>query len=306
MKVLITGANGLLGTSIIQTFSNVGITCVALDRSQINWASPAQNVSLLQGYDFLLHTAANTNVEQCEEKPEACYRDNVLLTELLARACYTSSVSMVFISSTGIYGSHRVEPYHEYDTVQPTTHHHRAKWLAEGEVLKWLPDALIIRTGWLFGGEAEISKNFVARRIEEGLSVKQQMYSNQEQIGNPTFSNDVAERVLALMQNQQTGIFNCVNSGCASRFDYVKAIIEEANVGIDVLPSKSGSFNRKAKVSNNEAAQNLKMDLLGYPEMRSWQVALAGYINNNLHKWIYEQKLSKKSLVVDNRNAIRK
>ncbi len=216
----------------------------------------------------------------------------MLLTELLARACHEASVPMVFISSTGIYGSHKKEPYHEYDTVQPTTHHHRAKWLAEREVLKWLPDALVIRTGWLFGGRPETPKNFVARRIEEGLSVEHQINSNEEQIGNPTFSNDVAERLLVLIESRQTGIFNCVNSGSASRFEYVKEIIQRAGIGIDVLPSKGSSFNRKAQVSNNEAAQNLKMALYGLPEMRSWQDALAVYIGSELHQWISDQKLS--------------
>ncbi|CAM3858454.1 hypothetical protein PAHA111176_23320 [Parendozoicomonas haliclonae] len=226
--------------------------------------------------------------------PEMCYRDNVLLTELLAHACYHAHVRMVFISSTGIYGNHKAEPYHEYDSVQPTTQHHRSKWLAEGEILKWLPGALVIRTGWLFGGEPEAKKNFVARRIEEGLLANQKINSNKTQVGNPTFSNDLAERILTLLKNQQVGIMNCVNEGAVSRFDYVKQIMLMADIPIDVIPCSANSFGRQAKVSNNEAAQNLKMELLGYPAMRSWQDALREYVENDLHQWIHKKKLSRK------------
>ncbi len=293
LKVLITGINGLLGSTLATCFTRSGITCEALDRHRIDWMNPLNNTQLLQGYDLLLHTAANTNVELCEVEPEACYRDNVLLTEFLARACCEAGTRMVFISSTGIYGTYKTSPYHEYDNVQPTTHHHRAKRLAELEVQKWLPDALIIRTGWLFGGPPEVAKNFVARRIEESLTTRGSIQSNNEQMGSPTYSMDVAERVLALVNNKQSGVFNCVNSGTASRFDYVKSILQKANIDLDVFPTKASTFNRRAQVSNNEAAQNLKMDLLGYPDMRSWQTALADYITNDLNEWIKTQKLSR-------------
>ena len=93
-----------------------------------------------------------------------------------------------------------------------------------------------------------------------------------------------------LIRQQQVGIFNCVNSGAASRFDYVQLIMQMAGIPINVLPSQASSFKRKAQVSANESAQNLKLSLSGYTPMRSWQDALAEYINNDLRQWIYEQK----------------
>ena len=265
MKVLLTGANGLLGSAIRKICEHKGIICSELSRKSIKLNSPDSSVECIQGYDCVIHAAANTNVEQCELNPEECYRDNVLLTETVARACNTSQTKMVFISSTGVYGEHKTTQYHEYDRICPTTHHHYAKWLAEQEVAKWCQNALIIRTGWLFGGSVDNPKNFVTRRIEEALKSEDMLYSNQEQYGTPCYNMDVAERIIQLLCDDQAGTFNCVNGGRATRLEYVRSIISCAEVNITVKPKSSAAFNRYAKVSNNESAKNFKMDCLGIP-----------------------------------------
>ena len=279
MKILLTGASGLLGSAIDRVASQYGWRCDALARDPLTLAALHDRFS---GYDVLIHAAANTNVEQCESDPDRCYRDNWLLTEFLAQKAAQANVRMVFISSTGIYGAAKRTPYKEYDPVAPTTHHHTSKHLAEQSVLRQHPDNLVVRTGWLFGGEYANPKNFVARRLDEALNAQVAgqtlIRSNAEQRGNPCYNLDIAERILLLVQQNHCGIFNCVNEGNASRCEYVSKIMELAGVRINVVPSDAANFNRKARVSNNEMAENWKMGAQGLPAMSDWRESLLHYI----------------------------
>lgn len=227
----------------------------------------------------MVHAAANTNVERCEAEPQVCYRDNVLLTELLAAAARRCGVPMTVISSTGVYGSHLQRPYTEFDEAHPQTHHHKSKLLAERAVLSAAEANLVLRTGWLFGGEASAPKNFVARRILEARSTQDGFISsNQQQRGCPTHVDDLADRLLALLALNAQGVFNVVNEGTASRFEYVREIVERAGLNVEVRPVAAGSFNRIAPVSDNETAINWRSNELGLPPMRSWQSALTNYL----------------------------
>jgi dTDP-4-dehydrorhamnose reductase len=285
MKLLLTGAGGLLGSAVISAAAARGDACQPLARPVLGSITAAQLAQQLQGCDLLLHAAANTNVEQCETDPDACYRDNFVLTELLAQAAALAGARMLFVSSTGLYGTGSDAPYHEYDAAEPTTHHHRSKLLGEQAVLAANSANLVIRTGWLFGGTPDNPKNFVARRIDEARKAKAEdrhIESNAEQRGVPCWNRDVAMRMLDLAAAGVTGVVNCVNSGNASRYEYVRAVAELSGAGVEVRPSGAAGFNRKAKVSPNEMADNWKMRMLGWPDMPDWRASLTTYLRTEL------------------------
>jgi dTDP-4-dehydrorhamnose reductase len=289
MKLLLTGASGLLGSAVMQVAGERGDQCMALARPALGRGQPAataaQLAQSLAGYDVLVHAAANANVEACETAPDDCYRDNFLLTELLAQAARLAGVRMVFISSTGLYGTASDAPWREYETPAPTTHHHRSKLLGEQSVLATDARNLVVRTGWLFGGSAANPKNFVARRVDEAraaLAAGRHLESNAEQRGVPCWNRDVATRLLDLAAAHVAGVVNCVNSGNASRCEYVAAVVALSGIAVDVKPSTAASFARKARVSNNEMADNWKMAMLGWPDMPDWRASLAAYLQGDL------------------------
>jgi len=277
MKILLTGATGMLGSAISSSFGAKGWECEPLAHTAVDLSRFDNVKAIVADCDIFIHAAANTNVEECEINPIASYRDNTLLTEILATAAQQCGIRMVYISSTGVYGVHKDTPYHEYDDVHPTTHHHKAKWLGEKTVLRDCR-SLVIRTGWLFGGEPGNKKNFVARRVEEALQCNTEMFSNQDQRGCPTFVGDVAERLFYMLQYEFSGLFNCVNSGSASRYEYVESIVKTFGLNTPISPVSCQMFSRKAQVSNNEMAINLKQNLLGMPPMRDWNEALSEYM----------------------------
>jgi dTDP-4-dehydrorhamnose reductase len=281
MKLLISGANGLLGGALSRLADAHGHDWVGFDRSRVSFAADASLDTVFDGIHHFIHAAANTNVEQCEVDPAVCYRDNVLLTERLAGAARRSGVPVTFISSTGVYGSHKTNPYREFDEVRPETHHHKSKLQAENLVLAADWNNLVVRTGWLFGGSALAQKNFVAKRILEAKAAASGFISsNQEQRGCPTYVIDLAQRVFELMGNRSRGVFNCVNAGDASRFEYVQSIVALAGLAVDVRPIAAQGFNRIAPVSNNEMAVNWRADEAGLVPLRSWRAALQEYLGS--------------------------
>jgi dTDP-4-dehydrorhamnose reductase len=258
-------------------------SCEPLSRERVWGSSMVELANLISGYDIVVHAAANTDVEGCEADPDSCHRDNYLLTEILCSAAGVARVPFVFISSTGIYGDTKIEPYREFDPVHPSTHHHRSKLLAEQCVLNRGMSNLVVRTGWLFGGKRSNRKNFIARRIEDGLAAKEagkSLLANAEQRGVPCWTVDVARRILLLLEDKRAGVFNCVNGGSASRYEYVKAILQFARVGVLVEAAPATSFNRRAAVSANEMAVNWKMDALEYPPLPNWEESLSEYISS--------------------------
>jgi dTDP-4-dehydrorhamnose reductase len=278
MKILITGLNGMLGSSLVKLlpFNMVGFSSKDLnvtDSNKVNIILKSEKP------DIIIHTAAYTNVEDCEINPDKAYKINTLGTQNLVNYCINKDILFIYISSTGIYGAKKQnEPYMEFDAVNPTTIHHKSKYEAEKIVQNHLSKYLILRTGWLFGGEIAHSKNFVYKRYIEA-SKNNEMFSDNSQIGNPTYIKDFVNQIKVLIESSQYGVFNCVNDAKnISRYDYVKKIVESFAQDCDVKIAPNGMFSRIAPVSNNESAENYKLNLLDLNIMGSWEKSLFRYI----------------------------
>lgn len=282
MRIALTGASGILGEALSARAAAVGHEIIPVPREQLLSGRGCLR-EIAANSDAVIHAAANTNVEGCELDPAACYRDNLLISEQVADACHQAERKLVFISSTGVYGARQVQPYAEYDIVEPPTHHHRAKYLAEQAVLAFSRRNLVLRTGWLFGGSSLKPKNFVARRLEEAAAALQagrsELAANPLQRGNPSFTDDVADRLFHALDRDESGVFNTVNVGHASRLDYVQAILDAAGLPLRAVPAIGDSkFKRVARVSPNESALNWRFDALGYAPMPDWNTSLSRYV----------------------------
>lgn len=281
MNIGVSGAKGLLGSELLSQIRTFGLKATSLDRSRFLTSDGLKNVvEYVDGLqcDVIVHCAANTDLESCELNPHQCFEDNIILTEMLANACQILNIKFVFMSSTGVYGNLKKEPYHEYDVLRPTTIHHKSKLMAENAILSKSNNSLIIRTGWLFGGNFNLKKNFVAGRIKEALISDGKIMSDITQFGNPTYIKDLSEVIIKLLYDGWGGIFNCVNTEPTSRYSYVKEIIETAKIDVEVEPSDI-AFPRLAKVSENESAENFKLSRIGFKEMRTWKESLNEYID---------------------------
>ncbi len=278
-KVLITGSNGMLGSNILKSLGEYNIC--GFDSTELDICNSKDIIEKLRITDpnIIIHTAAYTNVEECEIDNDKAYLINTIGTQNLVNYCINKDILFIYISSTGIYGTNKEkENYTEFDDVNPTTIHHKSKYEGEKIVKNHLTKYLILRTGWLYGGDKNHSKNFVYKRYLEA-SKSNVILSDDTQIGNPTYVVDFVNQINILINDSQYGIFNCVNEAFSiSRYDYVKKIIELFEINCSVEVAKKGQFKRLAKVSSNESAQNYKLNLLNINVMSNWESSLKKYI----------------------------
>lgn len=279
MRLLITGAAGMLGSAVQEALKN-DFDIIAASRAELNIQSFGKAKEFLNKFQpqIILHAAAYTNVEEAERQPQDCYRVNYNGTLNLINAAKEFNNKFIYISSTGCYGSYQEAPYAEYNEVVPATVYHHSKYLGEKVVSELCNDFLVLRTGWLFGGSTEHKKNFVYNRFKE-TSTKKETFSDPFQTGNPTNTADVAKQIKLLIENNICGTFNVVAGGACTRYEYVKEIVAAFGLPCEVKPTDK-PFERLAKVSPNEAAINFNLEQMGLNSMPHWKESLHQYINS--------------------------
>ena len=283
------GAGGMLGTALLPALARVwpeaeivtaGRDAMTVDRPTALLAHVAASAPAL-----VVNAAAHTDVEAAEVDAGPAFAANAELPGLLASACRDLQAPLLHVSSTGCYGAWQDGAYDDYDPPRPTTAHHRSKVAGECLVRESGAEHLIVRTGWLFGGEPGHRKNFVFKRMVEAAGTEV-MRSDPTQTGNPTFVEDLASTMLSAFLAGVRGTCNIVSGGSATRLDYVREIVRLSGLPCRVEASEGG-FARRARVSHNEAATNLRLRLLGLDTMGSWQDGLSRYVNGlrNTEAW---------------------
>jgi dTDP-4-dehydrorhamnose reductase len=119
----------------------------------------------------------------------------------------------------------------------------------------------------------------VANRIREAARSGGEISSDNSQIGNPTWVEDVANTVCQILSNGHSGVFNCVSGPPARRFEYVSEIVRLSGLAVKVKPVDASNFNRVARVSHNESAENVNLERLKIV-MPCWKESLAKYIRS--------------------------
>ena len=278
MKFALTGSSGLLGSSFVRYFRNSNIEYQVFDWRFFLEKSPLEISKIFteSSISHFIHCAANTNINDCQLYPDNCLASNSLIPKIIASACSQAGIFLCFISSTGIYkGDIDGSPSTEFTSLDPLNIYHKSKVYAEGYVQSLTKHFLIARVGWLFGDNTASNKNFIKGRLKEAMSNKGGIiYSDPYQLGNPTNVDDCVNIILKLMLNKYTGIFNVVNQGSVTRYEYIQEIYNIANIKVSLKPIEKGRFANPYKVSVNESAINFNLKLLGLDEMPDFRNSL--------------------------------
>jgi dTDP-4-dehydrorhamnose reductase len=281
MKAFITGASGILGTDIKAVLESKNWNVAGFNSKDIDITNLREVKNKVESFrpDVIIHSAAMTNVDLCEDDTNAAFLANVIGTHNLSLAAAENETNIIYISSCGVYGNGKNKVHTEVDTTIPVNYHHYTKLLGEQRIKEHNKRYIIVRPGWLFGGTPSHKKNFVEARRKEALN-NPTIKSAVDKFGCPTYTMDLAKQLVTLLDEAVLGTFNIVNEGTASRFEYVSEIIKAFNFDNSMEPVNSNEFPRKANMPDNETLENMHLTIRGLNNMRHWKDALKDYISS--------------------------
>jgi len=270
----------MLGGDLVPIFANT-FDALAPTKSELNIAK-AQHVrdALENGnFDWVLHMAALTDLDWCEDHPDDAMAVNAIGTQNIANACAKCACKMAYISTSGIFSGRLGRPYTEDDQPRPANVYGRSKYEGELAVQRALnPDMrLILRVGWLFGG-GERDKKFVGRMFRLMKSTPR-VQAVADIWGSPNYSIDIAMLLTKMLSENICGLFHIANSGApASRYDVAAAIRNVAGFSAEIEAVPSSQFPMRAFRPPMEAINSTRLKgAVGF-EMRDWREALMEYI----------------------------
>jgi len=275
-KVLITGSNGMLGSSLFEQLKKkYSIKGITIEDADITDFDAVVKVIRKIKPDIVIHTAGYTKVDDCESNSLLAYKVNAIGTRNVAVACQKIDASMVYISTDYVFDGTKESPYTEFDAANPLSVYGKTKLAGEEFVRQILNRFYIIRTSWLYG---KGGSNFVDTIINKAKKEKVLKIVD-DQRGSPTYANDLADKIGENIKEEKYGIYHVTNSGSCTWFEFAKRIIEYSNIkGVDVIPIKSNALNRPAKRPANSVLQNFMLELEGIPLLRHWEEAVREYI----------------------------
>ena len=225
-RVLITGADGQLGTELQKTGpKNFELLALGRDQLDLGAAEPIADTISQFKPTAVINAAAYTAVDQAEEEPEVAEQINSLAPGYLAAACRKNRALLIHISTDFVFDGLGNVPYKPDSKTSPLGSYGRTKLLGEKKILEALSSALIVRTSWVYSA---YGKNFVKtmlRLMQERDTVR----VVEDQIGAPTWARGLAEMLWAsLSKDNIRGIYHWSDEGICSWYQFAKAIAEEA------------------------------------------------------------------------------
>jgi len=273
MRWLVTGAAGMLGSDLVSSLAADSRLVTPVSRGELDVTDEAAVVAAVEGHDVVVNCAAWTDVDGAEAHEEAATRVNGLAPELLARACASSGARLVHLSTDYVFDGTAQSPYAEGAPLSPRSAYGRSKAAGERAVSRVLPEATyIVRTAWLYG---ERGKNFVRTMVSLEAS-RETVAVVADQVGSPTWSNEVAAAVLRLVDaDAPAGIYHATSSGQATWFELARALFEE--LGADparVVPTTTQEIARPAHRPAYAVLGHDGWRHVGLPPMRHWREML--------------------------------
>lgn len=269
-KILITGANGMLGQDLVPILEDEGFDIIETNRKTLDVTNLEQmkKVLTIENPDIVIHCAAYTNVDGAQEDAETATKINVMGTENIARICGEKGITLVYISTDYVFDGEKKEPYEPDDETNPLNVYGKTKLEGEKAVQKYCEKYYIVRTSWLYG---HYGKNFVETMIS--LADKPELKVVDDQTGCPTWTVELSNGIAKLLEEMPaSGIYHVCGSGETSWYNFAKEIFKLIGKKVNLIPCGTDEFPRPAKRPKHSSMNNNGV-------CRNWKVALRDYIN---------------------------
>jgi dTDP-4-dehydrorhamnose reductase len=277
MRLLITGAGGMLGRDVADAAARAGHDVVALARADLDVTDAAAVRAAIAeaAPEAVVNCAAWTDVDGAETEEEAATRVNGDGAGNVAAAAAAAGAFVVSVSTDYVFDGRAREPYVESDATAPIGAYGRSKLAGERAVASAAggrgPGWAIVRTSWLFGAHGP---NFVATMLRLA-GQRDELTVVDDQVGCPTFTGHLAPALLSIAANRRDGILHVAGSGCCSWWDLARATFEGTGHDVRLHPGRTEDLRRPAP---RPAWSVLGTERADTPVLPAWQDGLAAYL----------------------------
>lgn len=273
MKILITGADGQLGTELQAVLSGHDLWAVDIEEIDITDFTAVKSKVFDFGPELIIHGAAFTDVDGAELNPDAAFKVNAIGTQNLCVAARSAGAAILYVSTDFVFDGAKGAPYNEFDDANPLSVYGRSKLAGERYVQSLTDNFYICRTAWLYGRHGH---NFVKTMLKLGEK-DGTIRVVDDQVGSPTNAADLAAKLAEIALSGRFGIYHTTNGGETSWYGFAAKIFELAGMEVDLCPIDSSHIDRPAPRPAYSVLRPLSLELQGLKTMRPWQEALGEY-----------------------------
>lgn len=273
-KIWITGAEGHIGTALIDLLEGVEYQLVPTDINEVDITKIDEVTQFVHVNrpDVVINCAGLTDVQECENNVDEAYRVNAIGVRNVALAANEVNAKVIQISTDDVFDKESRIPYNEFDNVHPRTIYGKSKEAGEKILTQLLNRFVIIRSSWIYG----IGRDFVdevLRNVGQGKT----MEVPNNQYAAPTSAKELAKVIRYFIDNEEYGLYHVVCPGSCSRYEFARTILEYSG--------KAGELDLYPVVIEDSARptysvlDNMMLRLTGIEEPKEWKTALKEYLD---------------------------
>ena len=277
MKVLVTGVKGQLGHDVVEHLLRQGITPICVDKEDFDLTNEYETLYYVTQAkpDAVIHCAAYTAVDQAESDIERCCRINGQGTKNLVRAAVQCKSKFLYVSTDYVFPGTGEDPYEVDDPRGPKNIYGQSKMQGEVAVTSQMTAYFIVRTSWVYGVNGN---NFVRTMLRLG---EERNFLNvvDDQIGSPTYSDDLAKLLVDMIQTNKYGIYHATNEGYCSWAEFAREIMMRAGLLCEVRGIPTSQYKTPAQRPLNSRLSKKSLDAADFARLPHWEDALQRYLN---------------------------
>ena len=280
LKVLVTGCNGQLGNALKESSVNYStITWNFADHSEMDITDCERVHNTIEIYqpDWIINTAAYTDVDGAEFNQKLAFSVNAEGPFNLAKAATLVDAKLLHISTDYVFDGTKNEPYTETDKPNPLQIYGKSKLEGENKIKEVDVPGIILRTSWLYGHHGE---NFV-KKILKLSEEKEEIQVVDDQIGSPTYTNDIVEAIFELLFNhsfQKMELIHFTNQGGISWYEFATKIIFLYGKKCILKPVSSDTLKQVARRPNFSKLDTSYFNQNYQFKIPKWDISLEKYI----------------------------
>lgn len=279
MKVLITGANGMVARAAVRYCREIGDEVTALTRQELDISdkSDVQDLFKRKKFDAVINCAAYTDVDGAESNQEACFRANAYGVENLARASKAIDAAFVTISTDYVFDGSNAGFYTQRDTPNPQGVYGASKLEGEIRARNAYARSIIVRSGWIFGADGTNFLSVMHKLLADGKKIK----AIEDAYGTPTYAVDLAKRLRELAGLDLPSVYHVTNPGEGTSYaGFARKVCELKGFDTELLESASAdSLKRPAPRPSSSKLACLFSEKFGLSPLQNWESGLEQFLN---------------------------